>query len=138
MISNHLHLAAFPEPIPEAEAHIYWRMKDLPTPILDRALEHATHLYIGSWQDLHWQDGAEPGLCPALRVFSRMFYRGTIDDWKVPILNEPLRDELLAFYQPRPGDLPAEVADTEKLAAFLTAHLGWSLLCEEPPSAQAD
>ncbi|MFI9587748.1 hypothetical protein ACIHCQ_39430 [Streptomyces sp. NPDC052236] len=133
MFEYRLWLAAVPEPIPEAEARIYWNLKDLPTPTLDGALKHADWAYVGSWQDSHLAEVPQSGRCPAVRIFDWLFYRGTIDCYQAPILDARLRDELIGLYQPRPGDLPAESTDVDEIATFLTAHLGWSLLPEEAP-----
>ncbi|MFI6469871.1 hypothetical protein ACIBL5_06350 [Streptomyces sp. NPDC050516] len=133
MFDYHLWLAAVPEPIPEAEARIYWNLKDLPTPALDQAFRHADYAYVGSWKDSHLAKAPQTGRCPAARIFDWLFYRGTIDRYQAPILDARLRDDLIALYQPRPGDLPAERTDADQIATFLTAHLGWSLLPQETP-----
>ncbi|MFI1720473.1 hypothetical protein [Streptomyces sp. NPDC020489] len=129
-----LWLAAVPEPIPEAEAGIYWNLKDLPTATLDAALRQAHYAYVGSWQDTHLAEIPQSGRCSAVRVFDWLFYRGTIDRYQVPILDARLRAELIGLYRPRPDDLPAESVNTDEFAMFLTAHLGWCLLPEEAPS----
>ncbi|QWB21562.1 MULTISPECIES: MFS transporter [Streptomyces] len=133
VLEYRLWLAAVPEPLPEAEARIYWRVKDLPTPTLDEALKQADYAYVGSWQDKHLAEIPQSGRCPAVRIFDWLFYRGTIDCYQAPILDARLRDELIELHQPRPNDLPAESTNTDELATFLTAHLGWHLLPEEPP-----
>ncbi|MEU8763928.1 hypothetical protein [Streptomyces sp. NPDC048659] len=140
MFEYRLWLAAVPHPLPEAEARIYWNLKELPTPAFDEALEQADYAYVGSWQDEHQGELPQSGRCPAVRIFDWLFYRGTVDVHQAPTLDARLRDELLGLYRPRPDDLPAESADADEFAAFLTAHLGWSLLPEEgPPSTwQAD
>jgi hypothetical protein len=128
-----LWLAAVPEPIPEAEARIYWNLKDLPTPTLDGALKQADYAYVGSWQDRHLAEMPQSGRCSAVRIFDWLFYRGTIDCYQAPILDARLRDELIGLYQPWPDDLPAESTDADEIATFLTAHLGSCLLPEEAP-----
>ncbi|WP_220449980.1 hypothetical protein [Kitasatospora xanthocidica] len=132
-----LWLAAFPEPVPEAEARSYWNLKDHPTPHLDGALRRADYVYVGAWGDSHLSDEPQSGRCPAVRIFDWLFYRGTIDSYQAPLLDARLRDELIRIHQPRLGDLPAESTDAETIAAFLTAHLGWYLLPEEEPPATA-
>ncbi|MDX6352805.1 MAG: hypothetical protein QOF84_7595 [Streptomyces sp.] len=132
MSDYRLWLAAIPGPIPEAEARIYWNLKDLPTPGLDNALKHAAYLYVGSWQDRHLSEVPQSGRCPAVRLSDWLFFRGTIDRYQAPALDVQLRDELVGLYRPRPGDLPAEVIDLGEVATFLTDHVGWSLLPEEP------
>ncbi|MBB5120567.1 hypothetical protein AF335_11600 [Streptomyces eurocidicus] len=133
MSEYHLWLAAVPAPVPEDEARIYWNLKDLPTPVLDGALERAAFLHVGSWRDEHQSDEPRSGRCPARRIFERIFFLGTIDRYRAPLLDTRLRDELLRLHAPRPGDLPAPAADADALAAFLTAHLGRYLLPEESP-----
>ncbi|MFI1200383.1 hypothetical protein K2224_33950 (plasmid) [Streptomyces sp. BHT-5-2] len=133
MLEYRLWLAAVPEPIPEAEARTYWNLKDLPTPTLDGALKQAHYAYVGSWQDGHLAEVPQSGRCPAVRIFDWLFYRGTINRYRIPVLDARLRDELIDLYRPRPGDLPAECTDADQVAAFLTRHLGWGLLPEEAP-----
>ncbi|MEU9194561.1 hypothetical protein [Streptomyces hundungensis] len=128
-----LWLAAVPEPIPQTEARTYWNLKELPTPALDAALKQADYAYVGSWQDIHLAGAPQSGRCPAVRVFDWLFYRGTIDCYRAPILDARLRDELIGLYQPRADDLPAESTNADEIATFLTAHLGWRLLSEETP-----
>ncbi|MEU9202876.1 hypothetical protein [Streptomyces sp. NPDC048332] len=133
MLEYRLWLAAIPEPIPEAEARIYWNLKDLPTPTVDGALKQAHYVYVGSWQDGHLAEMPQSGRCPAVRVFDWLFFRGTIDRYQSPVLDAQLRDELIGLCQPRPDDLPAEFTHPHEIATFLTAHLGWCLLPEEAP-----
>ncbi|MGY3340046.1 hypothetical protein ACVW0K_006145 [Streptomyces filamentosus] len=133
MFEYRLWLAAVPEPLPEAEARIYWNLKDLPTPTLDGALKQADYAYVGSWQDRHLAEMPQSGRCPAVRIFDWLFYRGTIDRYQAPILDARLRDELIGLHQARPDDLPAESIDADEIATFLTTHLGWCLLPEETP-----
>ena len=139
MFEYSLWLAAIPEPPPASEARIFWNLKDLPTPMLDEAWRHADYIYVGSWQDRHLAEEPQTGRCPAVRIFDWLYYRGTIDGYQAPMLDAEFRDQLVARYQPRPDDLPAESADADEIATFLTAHLGWSLLPEdpEPPTTTA-
>ncbi|MFG2908675.1 hypothetical protein ACGF13_26850 [Kitasatospora sp. NPDC048286] len=133
VFEHRLWLAAVPGPVPEAEARVYWNLKDLPTPNLDGALRNADYVYVGSWQDSHLARSPQSGRCPGVRIFDWLFYRGTIDRYQAPLLDARLRDELIGLYQPRPGDLPAESADADVITTFLTAHLGRHLLPEEEP-----
>ncbi|MEU1411538.1 hypothetical protein [Streptomyces sp. NPDC005731] len=131
-----LWLAAVPSRIPENEARIYWNCKDDPTPVLDAGLRRASYLYVGSWGDEHEPENpyAGRGHCPANRVHSWLFYRGTIDCYQAPLLDEGLMAQLVELYRPRSSDLPADVIDLPRLESFLRRHLGLYLLTEEPGS----
>lgn len=52
MSDYRLWLAALPEPLAEADARVYWNLKD-PTPALTEALAGAAYFYVGSWQEAH-------------------------------------------------------------------------------------
>lgn len=129
-----LWLAAVPRPIPEEEARIHWNCKDDPTPTLDEGLRCASYLYVGSWGDEHEPEDlhAGQGHCPTNRLFSWLFYIGTIDRYQVPLLDEELMARLVELYRPRPGDLPAEAIELPRLEDFLRQHIGLYLLPQEP------
>ncbi|MER6464943.1 hypothetical protein ABT278_31410 [Streptomyces sp. NPDC001228] len=128
-----LWLAAVPRPIPEDEARIYWNCKDDPTPALDEGLRRASYLYVGSWSAEHEPENlhAGEGHCPANRLFSWLFYVGTIDRYQVPLLDEELMARLVELYRPRPGDLPAEAIELPRLESFLHRHVRLYLLPQE-------
>ena len=128
-----LWLAAVPGVIPEDEARIHWNCKDDPTPALDEGLRRASCLYVGSWGDEHEPENlhAGQGHCPANRLFSWLFYLGTIDRYQVPLLSEELMSRLVELYRPRRGDLPADAIELPRLEGFLRQHLGLYLLPQE-------
>ncbi|MFI6862603.1 hypothetical protein ACIBKZ_22370 [Streptomyces sp. NPDC050421] len=128
-----LWLAAAPSPIPEDEARIYWNGKDDPTPALDEALRCASYLYAGSWSEEHEPENlhAGKGHSPANRLFSWLFYIGTIDRYQAPLLDEELLARLVDLYRARPGDLPADVIELPRLEGFLRRHSGQYLLPQE-------
>ncbi|MFJ3824794.1 hypothetical protein [Streptomyces nodosus] len=132
----HVWLAAVPTPIPEEEARIYWNCKDDPTPVLDEGLRRGSYLYVGSWGDEHEPENsyAGRGHCPANRLDSWLFYIGTIDRYQAPLLDEELMAQLVEFYRPRSGDLPADAIELPRLESFLRRHLGLYLLTQEPGS----
>lgn len=73
--------------------------------------------------------------CPS--VSDWLFFKGTIDEYHVPALDDRLIAELVSLFEPRTGDLPAEAAAPDELRAFLVDHLGDGVLCqEEPPTNQ--
>ncbi|MFD4231267.1 hypothetical protein [Streptomyces sp. NPDC058545] len=132
-----LWLAALPHAVPASEAWVHWRLKDEPTPILDLALRQADFLYLGSWTEQHESDVPQTARCPALRVSDWLFFKGTIDDWHVPKLDNRLIAELVGLVEPRTDDLPADAATPDELRAFLVDHLGDGVLFqEEPPTNQ--
>ncbi|MFE7977638.1 hypothetical protein [Streptomyces shenzhenensis] len=128
-----LWLAAVPSPIPEEEARIHWNCKADPTPALDEGLHHASYLYVGSWGDEHQPENLHAGQehSPAARLFSWLFYVGTIDRYQAPLLDEELMARLVELYRPRPGDLPADAIELPRLENFLHQHLGLHLLPQE-------
>lgn len=130
----HLWLAALPSPVPEDEARLYWNCKDDPTPALDEALRRASYLYVGSWGDEHEPETlrAGEGHCPAKRLHTWLFYRGTIAAYQAPHLDEDLLTQLLALHTSRPTDLPAPTIDRPHLETFLRDHEGHYLLPERP------
>lgn len=132
-----LWLAALPQAVPASEARVHWRLKDEPTPILDLALRQAPFFYLGSWTEQHESDVPQRARCPALRVSDWLFFKGTIDDYHVPALDDRLIAELVSIFEPRTGDLPAEAAAPDELRAFLVDHLGDGVLCEEQPPTSA-
>ncbi|MEU3488972.1 hypothetical protein [Streptomyces massasporeus] len=132
MSDYRLWLAALPRPLAEADARVYWNLKD-PTPALTEALADATYLYVGSWQETHMSEHPQSGRSPAVRLFDWLFLRGTIDDYRAPTLNPQLRDELTGLYRPRPDDLPSESVAAHELESFLAGHMAWHLLPEETP-----
>jgi hypothetical protein len=128
-----LWLAATPSPIPEDEARLYWNCKDDPTPALNEALRCASYLYVGSWGAEQEPENlpASQGHCPANRLFSWLFYIGTIDRYQAPLLDEELMVRLVELYRPRAGDLPADSIELPRLEIFLREHLGRCLLPQE-------
>ena len=114
-----------------SEMRTYWRVKDDPTPLLAAALGGADYLYAGSWTSAHESDEPQCGRCPARRVFDWLFWRGTIDGYGVPVLDDQLAEELLSCFGSRIGDLPAPAVDPDELRAFLIAHRGRGVLPEE-------
>ncbi|WP_328910222.1 hypothetical protein OG230_12300 [Streptomyces sp. NBC_00234] len=136
----HLWLAAAPTPIPEDEARIYWNCKDDPTPTLDEVLRCASYLYVGSWSEEHEPENlhAGEGRSPANRLFSWLFYIGTIDRYQAPLLNEELMTRLVDLYRARPGDIPADAIELPRLESFLRQHLRLYLLPEEPGQERSD
>jgi hypothetical protein len=134
MSDYRLWLAAIPQPLPEADARVYWNLKD-PTPALTEALAGAAYLYVGSWQETHLSEHPQSGRSPAVRLFDWLFLRGTIDEYQAPVLDPQMRDELNALYRPRPDDLPSESVADHELESFLAGHMAWCLLPEETPPA---
>ncbi|MFI9341478.1 hypothetical protein ACIG0D_09455 [Streptomyces sp. NPDC052773] len=135
MSDYRLWLAALPEPLAEADARVYWNLKD-PTPALTEALAGAAYFYVGSWQEAHVSEHPRSGRSPAVRLFDWLFLRGTIDRYQAPMLDPRLRDELSALYRPRPDDLPSESVAAHELESFLAGHMSWCLLPEETPPLQ--
>jgi hypothetical protein len=135
MSDYRLWLAALPEPLAEADARVYWNLKD-PTPALAEALAGAAYFYVGSWQEAHVSEHPQSGRSPAVRLFDWLFLRGTIDCYQAPTLDPRLRDELSALYRPRPDDLPSESVAAHELESFLAGHMSWCLLPEETPPLQ--
>ncbi|MFE4919376.1 hypothetical protein [Streptomyces sp. NPDC056661] len=132
-----LWLAALPQAVPASEARVHWNLKDDPTPVLDLALRQAPVFYLGSWTEQHESDEPQRARCPALRVSDWLFFKGTIDEYHVPALDDRLMAELVSVFEPRTDDLPAEAAAPDELRAFLVDHLGEGVLCqEEPPTDQ--
>ncbi|MFE7897245.1 hypothetical protein ACFU3E_06850 [Streptomyces sp. NPDC057424] len=134
MSDYRLWLAAIPEPLPEADARVYWNLKD-PTSALVEALAGAACFYVGSWQEAHVSERPQSGRSPAVRLFDWLFLRGTIDGCQAPVLDPQLRDELNALHRPRPDDLPSESAAAQELDGFLVGHTSWYLLPEEKAPA---
>jgi hypothetical protein len=134
MSDYRLWLAAIPQPLAEADARVYWNLKD-PTPALTEALAGAAYLYVGSWQEAHVSEHPQSGRSPAVRLFDWLFLRGTIDAYQAPALDPRLRNELNALYRPRPDDLPSESAAAHELDGFLAGHMFWCLLPEEKAPA---
>ncbi|MVZ99043.1 hypothetical protein F8568_001300 [Actinomadura sp. LD22] len=135
----HLWLAALDETVPAAETRTYWNGKGDPTPVLDAALLRADYLYVGAWTEEHEPDEPQSGRCPARRIFDWLFWRGTIDRYCVPVLDDHLAEDLLRCFEARPDDLPAPpTAAMDQLRAFLDGHREWGLLPEERPPEHPD
>jgi hypothetical protein len=64
-------------------------------------------------------------------VFGWLFWRGTVERYGVPVLDDQLVAELLRCFEPRAGDLPAQAADADEFSAFLIGHRGFGVLPEE-------
>jgi hypothetical protein len=121
----HLWLAALDVHMPEAEMRTYWKLRDDPTPLLDAALRKADYLYVGAWTEEHEGDEPQGGRCPARRIFDWLYWRGTIDRYCVPVLDDRLSEDLLRCFEPRAGDLSAPPAATMgQLRAFVQVHHG--------------
>ncbi|MEG8277802.1 hypothetical protein [Streptomyces sp. AHA2] len=109
------------------------RCKARPDVCSRRGPASAAYLYVGAYGDEHEPEVplAGRGRCPAGRLNSRLFYRGTIDRYQALPLDEEPATRLVDLYRPRAGDLPADAIAPSRLEEFLHRNTGRHLLPQD-------
>jgi hypothetical protein len=124
-----MYLATLGTPVDPSEARRFWNAKESPKlDILIRAALKVRHgtAYTSCWED-DWLCG------PAGRVPSLLFLRGTIPDYRVPVLDKRLETEIISVMIPCPEDSPFVAVQVGAVARFLADHRGYPVVVEELP-----
>lgn len=124
-----MYLAAVETPADPSEARRFWNAKE--SPELDMLIRAAPKVRLGTADTSCWEDGWMRG--PAGRVFSLLFLRGTIPEYRIPVLDERLEAEIISVMTPRPDDSPFVTERVSVVARFLAGHRGSPVLVEDRP-----